>query len=320
MQWADYSGGRPSGAALKAASFGGVLRYVGLGTSGKRINPTEYKDLVASGIQVLLVAELGTGDAWGTSSDDDYARGRANAQVALADAHGCDIPDSVGIAAAADAHAANQQQINDAVAYARGFRDVLGLARTGFYGFSETLNAVHNAGVASWFWKCGSIPTADEAKWVNFWQRNAAPTTRVVGGVVCDINEQYRPVGSTGGGGGATSSAPAPAPSAPSVSGAPTDEEDGMIIVPPGTDDHVNLIVKGKTELYIACSFDRRVTVHSIDFFGPTGPDPKGTGVGGHSDNGKIDPNRPGPLAVPKGAVMATLRYTADHNFSVGVA
>lgn len=193
-RWADYSGGRPSGAALKAAGFLGVIRYVGIGNSGKRITAAEYRDLVANGLQVLLVAELGTGDAWGTTSDDDYARGRANAASAVADARAMGIPDSVPIFAAADAHAANQGQINDAVAYCRGFRDVLGLGRTGFYGFSETLTAVRNAGVASWFWRCGSQPTAAEQTWTHFWQRNAAPTTTTVAGVQCDLNEQYLPI------------------------------------------------------------------------------------------------------------------------------
>jgi hypothetical protein len=298
--WADYSAGRPSGAALKAAGFSGVLRYVGLGSSKKRINAAEYQDLVASGIEVLLVAELGTNDAWGSGSDDDYARGKANAQAALQDARAAGVPDSVGIAAAADAHAASRQQINDAVAYTRGFRDVLGLGRTGFYGFSETLNAVHEAGVASWFWRCGSQPSVADQSWVHFWQRNAAPTIRVVAGIQCDINEQYNPVGAT-----------------------PTDigmEEEDVIIVPPGTDDHVNLIVKGKTELYVACSWNRHVQIHNLYFYGPTGPDMRGTGVGGQIDDATIDPNRPGPLPVPKGAVMATMRYTADHSFGVGVA
>jgi hypothetical protein len=302
--WADYSAGRPSGAALKAAGFVGVLRYVGLGSSKKRITAAEYKDLAAAGVEVLLVAELGTNDAWGTSSDDDYARGITNATIARQDARAAGVPDWVGIAAAADAHAANRQQINDAVAYTRGFRDVLGLGRTGFYGFSETLNAVHDTGVASWFWRCGSQPSVADQSWVNFWQRNAPPTTRVVSGVVCDINEQYNPVGVH--------------PDAASSNTAI--EEEDVLIVPPGTDDHVNVVLKGKTELYVACSWNRQVKIHDLLFYGATGPDPKGTGVGGAISNATIDPNRPGPLPVPKGAVMATLRYTADHSFGVGVA
>lgn len=190
MRWADYSGGRPPGAALRAAGFGGVIRYVGLGgpsLPAKRITAAEYQDLVRNGIQVLLVCEGDTTDAWG-----GYRAGVANAQTALNDARALGIPDSVGIAAAADAHAANQAQINAAVEYARGFRDVLGLGRTGFYGFQETVTAVRNAGVASWFWRCGSQPSAAEKTWTHLWQRNDGTTT--VSGIAVDINEQYLPI------------------------------------------------------------------------------------------------------------------------------
>lgn len=194
-QGADYSGGRPTGAALKAAQFTFVIRYIGLGSSGKRLTAAEYRDLTAAGVTVLLVAELGTGDSWGTSSDDDYGRGRANASIALSDARACGVPeDKIFIFAPSDAHAASQWQITDTVAYVRGFRDVLGVSRTGHYGFSETNIAVHNAGVASGFWRCGSQPSTADKAWVNFWQRNVAPTTKVVSGVVCDINDLYHQI------------------------------------------------------------------------------------------------------------------------------
>ena len=192
-QWADYAGGRPSASALKAAGFGGVLRYVGLGGGaslpGKRITAAEYKDHIANGVQVLLVCEGSTTDAWG-----GYSAGVTNAQAALADARSLGVPDSVPIFAAADAHA-TPAQVAAAVDYARGFRAVLGLARTGFYGFQETVTAVRTASAASWFWRCGSQPTAAEKTWTHLWQRNTAPTTRIVSGVICDINEQYLPVG-----------------------------------------------------------------------------------------------------------------------------
>lgn len=198
-QYADYSGGRPTAAALKTAGFSGVIRYVGLGASGKLLTASEYRDLAAGGIDVLLVAELGTGDSWGTSTDDDYNRGRANATAGLNHAHNCGVPDSdLFIFGASDAHAAAQWQINDTVNYIRGFRDVLGVGRTGHYGFSETNIAVRNAGVASGYWRCGSQPSAADKAWVNFWQRNAAPTTRVVAGVVCDINDLYNPISDQG--------------------------------------------------------------------------------------------------------------------------
>lgn len=194
-RWADYSAGRPSGAALRAAGFVGVIRYVGIGRLGKRITAAEYRDLVAEGLQVALVAELGVDDAWGTSSDDDYARGVRNGILARSDAAMLGIPPSVPIACAADAHAANQQQIGDAVRYATGFEDAVGQGRAGYYGFNETLNAVHAAGVGSWWWRCGSEPTAAEKQWVTFWQRNTTPAVINVQGVPCDVNEQYNPLG-----------------------------------------------------------------------------------------------------------------------------
>lgn len=190
-QWADYSAGRPSGAALKASGFGGAIRYIGLGSAGKRINAAEYRDLIASGVEVLLVAEQSTDDAW--AAVDDYAQGRTFATAALNEARAIGIPDNIGIAAAADAHAVGSQ-ITDSVAYVRGFRDVLGLARTGFYGFFETLNAVHAAGVASWYWRCGAEPNTQEQTWIHFWQRNYGETVRYVSGIQCDVNDQYHPV------------------------------------------------------------------------------------------------------------------------------
>jgi hypothetical protein len=191
MRWADYATGRPPASAIKAAGFGGVIRYIGLGGGAtlpyKRITAAEYQDHVQNGLQVLLVCEGSTTDAWA-----GYNAGRANAQIALDDAHALGIPDAVGIAAAADSHAANQAQIDAAVQYARGFQDVLGKARTGFYGFSETVNAVKNAGIGSWYWRCGSQPTSADQAWTNLWQRNDGTTT--VAGTTVDINEQYQPI------------------------------------------------------------------------------------------------------------------------------
>jgi hypothetical protein len=57
--------------------------------------------------------------------------------------------------------------------------------------------------------------------------------------------------------------------------------------------------------------------VLQADFFGDTGDDPNGTGVGGHF-GGTFDSNRPGPISIPAGAAMVTIRYNADHSFAVG--
>jgi hypothetical protein len=190
VQIADYSGGRPTGAALKKNGFDGVIRYVGLGSPGKLLTAAEYRDLVSAGVEVLFVAELGTGDSWGTSTDDDYNRGRVNATTALNHVRNCGVPDDkIFLFGASDAHASAQWQINDTVNYIRGFRDVVGSGRTGHYGFSETQRAVKAANIATGFWRCGSKPSGGDENWVHFWQRNQAPTVRTVSGVICDIND-----------------------------------------------------------------------------------------------------------------------------------
>lgn len=189
MTWLDYSAGRPGGAALKAAGVTGVLRYLWAGSSSKLITAAEYQDLVANGIRVALVVEQSVDDAW--KAVDDYAQGQSWASSARSTARALGIPDTVPIAAAADAHASGSQ-ITDAVAYVKGFRDVLGLQRTGIYGFREVVTAVRSAGVASWFWLCGSAPSTSDQTWLHFWQRNDGTTT--VSGVTADINVQYQPL------------------------------------------------------------------------------------------------------------------------------
>jgi hypothetical protein len=189
VQWADFSGRPPGAAALKASGFAGVIRYIGLGSEGKQIHRAEYVDYVHNGVDVLLVAELTISDAW--AALDDRATGVARAQLAVADARAEGIPDSVPIAWAADSHA-TAAQVRDAVEYGRGFQAVLG-SRSGAYGFMETLRAVRAAGGASWYWLAGAKPSAADQAWVNIWQRN--DSTRTVGGVVCDINETYAPMG-----------------------------------------------------------------------------------------------------------------------------
>lgn len=182
--WADFSSGRPGSAALRAAGITGVIRYVGVGSASKRITAAEYADYAANGIEVRLVVELGVHDA-----ESGYTAGVTNANLALSDARSLGIPDTVGIAAAADEHLA-ANKITTALAYVQGFRDVLGGARTGAYGFAEFIDAVHTADLAGWWWKSGNAPTLSESSWVTFWQRNNGTTTETINKVVVDLNDQ----------------------------------------------------------------------------------------------------------------------------------
>lgn len=162
----------------------GVIRYVGLGGTTKRLSAGEYANLKANGVLVLLVAELDTHDA-----EAGYSGGVANANAALADARAIGVADAdIFIFCAADEHL-SAGQIPTAVAYAKGFQDVLGQGRTGPYGFAEYVDAVHAAGIGSAYWKCGAAPTPGET-WVTFWQRNSGQTSQTINHVIVDINDQ----------------------------------------------------------------------------------------------------------------------------------
>ena len=104
------------------------------------------------------------------------------------------------------------------------------------------------------------------------------------------------------------------------IATASTLEDDNMISAPPGTNDHIDIIVRGRTKLYLACSYNQTVDVHHIDFWGDTPQlGSEGLGVGGARPAFRLDSNRPGPIAIPPNASMATIRYTAKHSFAIGV-
>ena len=187
--WVAYSSGRPSGAALRAAGIVGVVRYVGVGSAGKRLTAAEYQDLTAAGVQVAGVVETTT-----TRSAAGYAAGVTDGRSAAADcaAMGCDP--TMPLFATCDNTTWGQANLD----YVRGFRDAVGQSRTGAYGFAPFVTAVHSAGTADWFWEAGH-PSG--AAWVHLWQRNGfggTPTTATIGGVVCDLNEQYRQIAGGG--------------------------------------------------------------------------------------------------------------------------
>lgn len=171
-------------AAARKAGVRGAIRYIDAGSEGKQIHAAERQAAARNGIEILLVDELGTGDAWDAA--DDRAAGVARGRGALADAKAEGFG-PVGIAAAADAHA-TARQVSDAVLYATGFASVVTKAWAGFYGFIEVLRAVRAANVVSWFWLCGSMPSAEDARWIAFWQDNRPGQPMVIAGVQCDRN------------------------------------------------------------------------------------------------------------------------------------
>jgi glycoside hydrolase-like protein len=194
--WGDYVG-YPGGAALRAAGFTGVVRYVGIGGSAKRLTAAEYADLSGNGLHVLGVVESTT-----TEADNGYAAGVSDARAAQAD-----IANLTGGRGLDFVFAANDKTtyIQADVDYVRGFADVLGVRKTGAYGFSDFLTAVRDAGVATVFWQAGHPPSiTGTGGFVHFWQRQgtpgdasdgpATPTTTTVGGVTVDLDNQRLPL------------------------------------------------------------------------------------------------------------------------------
>src|SRR5579871_885930 len=72
---ADYSWARPSPAALVAAGYKGVIRYVSHDTTGKNIDPEELHALQAAGMSVTLAWEAGNQQAFSSGA----AGGQADA-------------------------------------------------------------------------------------------------------------------------------------------------------------------------------------------------------------------------------------------------
>jgi hypothetical protein len=324
MRWADYSAGRPTAAQLKAAGFGGVLRYVAYGRAQKLLTAAEVVELRNGRVELACVIESSTGDAWGTEVDDDYARGVQFGVAGLAHMAQLGVPSWVPLACAADAHAATSQ-LDDVRRFAAGFASVVAPIRpAGFYGFQETLNAVRGTPGITWFWRCGSQPSAVEKTWTHLWQRNDGTVT--IGGVPVDINEQYIPLPTLGGGSASPASSAGPA-------GKPGGDDMAIIRVPKGGAaggiakavnfplatsmlfDHDVIIAPGNMPVVLYAAYN----------WGWSGADDKATpGTGG---NPITDPNQPKVIyprgsysfIVPAKTGKSDLVYWSDADFTVTI-
>lgn len=184
MTLLDYSAGKISGAAIKAAGHAGAIRYItdrnSLGT--KHTSPSEYADHVRNGLTDWLAYEVNTNDPLA-----GRAGGVAAAQRALDGANFIGYPADRHIFFCFDRHA-TAAELPTWQAYLDGAASVLGVGRTGAYGFSEAIDAAK--GHATAFWQCGSRSAVRSV--TNFYQRNTGTT--VVGGITCDINDVLIPI------------------------------------------------------------------------------------------------------------------------------
>lgn len=175
VYWLDYSAAKLDGQTIKNAGYSGVIRYIdspeNLGR--KHTNVGEYQSHVKAGLSVLLVMQTTT-----TASDGGYPVGQEHARRALA---GADLLGYTG-----PIFFTNDRTTvpNPAAwrAYLDGAASVLGIGRTGAYGFRNAMDLA--VGHASFFWQAGR--RSDVAAHVHAWQDNNTQVT--VGGVLCDRN------------------------------------------------------------------------------------------------------------------------------------
>lgn len=184
MTGLDYAGRSPGAAAVKAAGFGFVARYLSRYTS-KVITAGEYQDMTNNGVGVVLVFE-----DYANQALNGYNQGVSDAQFALAQARGIGWPEDRPIHFAVDFDISDAQK-PIAGQYMRGVASVLGLGRTGAYGgywwikyCADNNLAAANARWQAVAWSGGNIhPTA------TLFQQLAGT---VVNGTSCDINQALK--------------------------------------------------------------------------------------------------------------------------------
>jgi hypothetical protein len=177
MYWLDYSAAKLSGATIKAAGYGGSIRYIDAPNrlTTKHTNKAEFDDHIREGLAVRLVMQTTT-----TASDGGFAVGVDHAQRALAGANYLGYQGPI--------YFTNDRTTvpNPAAwtAYLNGAASVLGWAWVGAYGFANAMDIANQSTPCRHFWQAGR--RSDVRSFVQFWQDNNTQVT--VGGVLCDRN------------------------------------------------------------------------------------------------------------------------------------
>lgn len=179
----DYAGGRPGGAAIRAAGYDFVVRYLssgGAGLPGKLLTPEEADDLRDHGVSIV--------SNWETYANrmvEGYDAGRLDAQTALAQVLRCggrrDRP--IYFSADWDATPSEQYGIDS---YLDGAASILGRENVGIYAGFWPLSRALSAGKARWGWQTLAWSGGNLYEGRHLHQRIGFVN---VGGVECDENE-----------------------------------------------------------------------------------------------------------------------------------
>lgn len=144
----DYSWARPGGAAIKRAGKQFVVRYLFEdGQGGKGLDVGELADLVANGLEIVLVYE-----AYARSPIEGRATGKAHAEASQREINRLGLPKNspVYFAVDWDASAGEQGAVDE---YLRGCADVIGAGRVGVYGSYAVMDRCMANKTAIWFWQ-----------------------------------------------------------------------------------------------------------------------------------------------------------------------
>lgn len=184
MQILDYSAGYPGGAAVAAAGYSGVIRYLRKeGTSVvKPITPAEFADMQAHLRDVALIYQ-----------HVQQARPQAGRPAGVHDAQwaharalelGGGEPRAIYFAVDFDA-------VPSTVAdYFAGCGDQLGVDQVGVYGSYRVAQYLLDQGLVRWAWQCTAWSHGAVEPRAHLYQRLGTVT---VGGVACDVNDVLAP-------------------------------------------------------------------------------------------------------------------------------
>lgn len=176
----DYSFARPSPAAIKAAGYSGVMRYLSVDnpqTHGKIITSTEVDALHAAGLSVGLVWEYTAGRA-----GEGGAAGQSDVRAAENAAMGLGYPRSLPIFYAVDYGA----DPNAVLPYFQGINSVA-VYPVGAYGSAAVVSSVMSAFSADYGWQTSAWSNDVVLPNAHLYQRLRATVAQPVPGTDEDV-------------------------------------------------------------------------------------------------------------------------------------
>lgn len=187
MKGLDYSGGVPAGAAVKAANYDFVIRYLHKQTASRVavLTAREYSDMTEHGVSVGLVYEA----ASSSRMLGGAAAGNSDGAWALQQAKEAGVSDPRCIYFACDFDA-QPDQYAELDAYLRAAAEHVGADAVGVYGGADVVQHCLESGSARWGWQTRAWSHGRVYSGAHVLQNIGYVA---VGGVTCDWNEALKP-------------------------------------------------------------------------------------------------------------------------------